>query len=65
MRWIGGRESGNVEDRRSGGGRGLAIGGGIGTIIIAIIVTLLGGDASEILNGSGQSTQSPTMPRTG
>lgn len=65
MRWIGGRESGNVEDRRGSGGRGLAIGGGIGTIVIAIIVTLLGGDPSEILSGSGQSTQSPTMPRAG
>lgn len=65
MRWIGGRESGNVEDRRGSGGRGLAIGGGIGTIVIAIIVTLLGGDPSEILSGSGQTTQSPTMPRAG
>ena len=60
MRWIGGRESGNVEDRRSSGGRGLAIGGGIGTIVIAIIVTLLGGDPSEILNGSEQPAQSQT-----
>ncbi len=65
MRWIGGRESGNVEDRRGGGGRGLAIGGGIGTIVIAIIVTLLGGDPSEILNGSGATSESPTMPRAG
>lgn len=63
MRWLGGRESGNVEDRRGSGGRGLAIGGGIGTIVIAIIVTLLGGDPSDIL--SSESTQSQTMPRAG
>ncbi len=43
----------------------MAIGGGIGTIVIAIIVTLLGGDPSEILNGSGSTSQSPTMPRSG
>ncbi|AQG80279.1 neutral zinc metallopeptidase [Spirosoma montaniterrae] len=68
MRWLGGRESGNVEDRRgSGGGGGLLVGGGIGTIVIAIIVTLLGGDPSDLLNSSQQQTQSPTMPgaRTG
>jgi len=63
MRWIGGRESGNVEDRRGSGGRGLAIGGGIGTIVIAIIVALLGGDPSDIL--SSESTQSPAMPSAG
>lgn len=63
MRWIGGRESGNVEDRRGSGGRGLAIGGGIGTIVIAIIVTLLGGDPSDFL--SSESTQSPATPSAG
>lgn len=50
MRWLGGRESDNVDDRRgSSGGGGLLVGGGIGTVVIAIIVTLLGGDPSEIL----------------
>ncbi len=63
MRWLGGRESDNVEDRRSGGGgRGLVVGGGIGTIVIAIIVTLLGGDPPDLLSSSQQQTQSPTMP---
>ncbi|WP_080057915.1 KPN_02809 family neutral zinc metallopeptidase [Spirosoma aerolatum] len=55
MRWLGGRESDNVEDRRGSGGGGLLVGGGIGTVVIAIIVTLLGGDPSEILNRSSQS----------
>lgn len=62
MRWLGGRESENVEDRRGGGGgRGLAIGGGIGSVVIAVIVFLLGGDPSQVLNQGG-ANQSQTMP---
>ncbi|GAB3942786.1 neutral zinc metallopeptidase [Spirosoma harenae] len=56
MRWLGGRESDNVDDRRGSGGGGLLVGGGIGTVVIAIIVTLLGGDPTEILNQSSQSS---------
>ncbi|UFH53622.1 neutral zinc metallopeptidase [Spirosoma sp. KNUC1025] len=55
MRWLGGRESGNVEDRRGSGGGGLLVGGGIGSVVIAVIVMLLGGDPSDILNQSSQS----------
>lgn len=63
MRWLGGRESENVEDRRGGGGGGgLAIGGGIGTVVIAVIVYLLGGDPSAVINQSDNAYQSPTMP---
>lgn len=63
MRWLGERESGNIEDRRgSGGGGGLAIGGGIGTVIIALVYMLLGGDPSEVLNRTSSSSESPTMP---
>lgn len=61
MRWLGGRESDNVEDRRGSGGGGLLVGGGIGSVVIAIIVALLGGDPTEVLNQP--STQSPTLPR--
>jgi predicted metalloprotease len=43
MLWQGRRESGNVEDRRGISGGGLIAGGGIGTIIIAILYFLLGG----------------------
>jgi len=50
MRWQGNRESNNVEDRRGSGGGGLAIGGGIGTIVIAIIYVLLGGNPSDVVN---------------
>jgi predicted metalloprotease len=50
MKWIGRRQSDQVEDRRgSGGGRRIAAGGGIGAIVIALVVYLLGGDPSTIL----------------
>lgn len=49
MRWMGNRESNNVEDRR-GGGSGLLAGGGIGTIIIGLLYLLLGGDPSVVVN---------------
>jgi len=49
MRWRGERESGNVEDRRGFGGGRVAIGGGIGTLIIVIIALLLGADPQQIL----------------
>ena len=39
MRWIGDRESENIEDRRGGGGMPLAVGGigGIGAIIVIVV----------------------------
>lgn len=48
MRWQGRRESNNVEDRRGISPRGM-IGGGIGTIAIVLVVLLLGGDPTSIL----------------
>lgn len=54
MRWIGRRESGNVEDRRGMGG-GTILGGGIGAAVIGLIIYLLGGDPSQII-GSGSSS---------
>ena len=50
MRWLGNRESDNVEDRRGIGGGGIAIGGGIGTIVIAVIYVLLGGNPTDVVN---------------
>jgi len=53
MKWTNDR-SDNVEDRRGkGGGRGMMIGGGLGTVVIALIVMFLGGDPSTVLNNSG------------
>ena len=63
MKWTNDR-SDNVEDRRGkGGGRGMMIGGGLGTIVMVLIVMFLGGDPSTVLNnsaimqGQGQTEQ--------
>lgn len=55
MKWLGREGSNNIEDRRGISGRHVAIGGGIGTIVIAIIVLLLGGDPSQLLNMQGKT----------
>ncbi len=65
----GGRESDNVEDvRGSGGGRRLAVGGGLGTLAVALIALLMGKNPSAVLNsingGSQQQeqTEQPAQP---
>lgn len=47
MRWLGRRGSGNIEDRRGRGG-GLAVGGGLG-IIVVILGLIFGEDATNLL----------------
>jgi predicted metalloprotease len=47
MRWETRRRSQNVEDRR--GSRGLLVGGGVGTLIIALLAFFLGGDPGSVL----------------
>jgi predicted metalloprotease len=49
MRWQGMRRSDNVEDRRGIGGRQIAVGGGLGTIVIVLLFMLLGGNPDEVL----------------
>ncbi len=49
MRWEFGRRSDNVEDRRNSGGSKVAIGGGLGTIVLALIAMALGIDPSVVL----------------
>ncbi|NGM19324.1 zinc metallopeptidase [Roseomonas stagni] len=55
MQLGGGRESGNVEDRRGRGGgfggRGIAVGGGLGSMVLVVIALLLGVDPGVILSG--------------
>ncbi len=48
MRWQSGRESTNVEDRRSIGGP-LVVGGGITGVILVLLVMFLGGDPRPLL----------------
>jgi uncharacterized protein len=58
MRWQGREGSGNVEDRRMGGGAKLAV-GGLGTVVIAVIAMFLGVDPSAIIGGGGGGTAAP------
>lgn len=56
MRWLGGRQSSNVEYSRGSGGGGKLVGGGIGALIIGVIIYFLGGDpsqVSEVMQGAG------------
>jgi predicted metalloprotease len=57
MRWIGRRQSENVEDRRGLTPKGI-VGGGIGTLVILLIVWLLGGNPLEFLQNMPQTEQS-------
>jgi len=57
MKWIGRRQSGNVEDRRGISGKSIAGIGGVGGIIVAIIFALMGGDTSQIFNALENTTQ--------
>jgi uncharacterized protein len=59
MRWRDRRQSDNIEDRRGLSGGRVAIGGGLGTIIILIIIVLLGGDPRQFLQ---QVPQEGTQP---
>ena len=65
MRTEGRRTSDNVEDRRgmSSGGK-MAIGGGLGTIVIALVVLLLGGDPTQVLDNSQGTTATESGPVT-
>ena len=54
MEWQGRRESENVEDRRGLSGRGVAAGGGVATIIVALLVFFLRGDPKPLLQELGQ-----------
>lgn len=54
MKWLGGRESSNVEDRRGISGGHVAAGGGIVGLIIYLIYTFVG--------GSGPAPQMPELP---
>src|SRR5437763_6843703 len=64
MRWIGDRESENIEDRRGVGG-GLPVGiGGIGAIVVVLVGLFLGVDPSTLLALlSGDGTQQQTDTR--
>ena len=61
MKWQTGRRSDNVEDRR--GSRGPAVGGGIGVVVLALVVYMLGGDPRAVLD-QAQSRRPATSSST-
>jgi predicted metalloprotease len=69
MLWKGRRQSENIEDRRGFGGRGIAIGGGLGGIVVLLLALLLGADPQQLLErlpsdnpGSSAPTSQSTSP---
>jgi predicted metalloprotease len=62
MRTEGRRTSDNVEDRRGMSTGKMAVGGGIGTIVIVLLVLLLGGDPSQIVNTAQESATTESGP---
>jgi predicted metalloprotease len=69
MRWMGQRESGNVEDRRGMSGGGIAAGGGILGLIVLVISLLSGQDPGSLPNpgdsnpGNAPAARRATSPR--
>jgi uncharacterized protein len=62
MRWELGRRSQNVQDRRGFPAGRAAAGGGLGMVLLAVVVTLLGGDPSILLDQASAppDRQNPT-----
>src|SRR3954468_19196790 len=70
MLWRGQRQSENIEDRRGMSGGGLAVGGGLGGIVVLIIALLLGADPRQLLEqapsqgpASGTQSSRPVNPK--
>ena len=61
MRWRGERQSTNIEDRRGmSSGRGIAVGGGLGTLLIMILALVFGFDPQTLLQ-QAPNDQPPTV----
>ena len=56
MRWRGNRQSENVEDLRGNRGRNVALGGGLGAIVVTLLIIFLGGDPEKAV----QTFQAPS-----
>lgn len=59
MRWRGRRQSTNVEDRRGLPGGGIAVGGGLGTIVLIVVALLFGVDPSALIGEGPEDGGAP------
>jgi predicted metalloprotease len=62
MRWTDGRRSDNVEDERGMPAGAMVVGGGIGTLVLALVVMFLGGDPVAFLNQVKQNAPPQAAP---
>lgn len=65
MKWLGRRQSDNVDDRRGMSGGKVVAGGGIIGVIILLVNMFVGGDNSQILNGINEQLQPGTTQNDG
>jgi uncharacterized protein len=59
MRWQGRRQSANVEDRRSMTPRGMAVTGGIGSVIVLLLALVMGVDPRALMQQQPNAGQGP------
>ena len=59
MRWRGERQSSNIEDRRGMSRGGMAVGGGLGGVVLLVLALLFGADPRELLEQVPNSSQAP------
>jgi hypothetical protein len=62
MLWKGRRQSENIEDRRGFGGKGIAIGGGLGGIVVLLLALLLGADPQRLLEQLPSDNPGSSVP---
>ncbi|MBW4481590.1 MAG: zinc metallopeptidase [Tildeniella torsiva UHER 1998/13D] len=62
MKWQSSRRSINIDDRRGMPGGGAAI-GGLGSLLLALVVALLGGDPSVVFEGGGEGNPYESAPQ--
>jgi len=63
MKWEGREQSSNVEDRRgmSMAAGGLAVGGGLGTLVLLLIMMFLGANPAQLMEQVGQQKPKPSV----
>jgi uncharacterized protein len=62
MRWLGRRSSGNVQDRRGSGGM-IAMGGGLGTVVLIVLSLIMGKNPMDLINSAtGPQTEQTVSP---